>query len=677
MNALLRKEIRDTVRWLPLGIVLLGLLLAYSCQTIYAPNLSGQLYMATWFSSLLFGSFLSLVTFVPDEREAARAFLIHRAIAPNQIFRTRILVGLAVYFLGMFIPLIVVAVYLAAIGPERLPVSPWQVVPAFLAVIPGSIFYLSGIVIACRPANWFGTRLLPLAAAVGGSFLSISVSAEEPSYLSLPLYALSCGCTLLMAFAARHAFVRMPSRAAPARSSSVSPALPLVLLASSVLIVSAIGLLPINFIGQVYFRYPTTEFDKDGMPIYVVRGSAMNQNGTSEVLELIPMIEPPEPKPERIEVSSFGTPFVMAALGRPNKFDPRFVQQFGHRQIFLDPSGYLLVYQLNQALGSTLECIIASNAISLPNEPRGTPFSRTPRFLTVTPNYPQVNFSFAIPQPPTMQIDSSPRWTMVTSDGIKRVDLEKRTIESLLEQTVDSIGLSVTGGAEQVAFQTRDSIRVYRSDVSQADTQPSKFTLEATLQTTGDANGYLSYRDSENWTYLNGYGRQSNFNVTRCSAGMTRSYTFALPDEMQKSMGRGRSEAPFVFVALPPLLTVSSLAITHTFNDFNTFDYLPLIIQLLVNITLTVAVTRYRGLRSKLAALWLVLAGLLGLGVPLAVLAIYPVAVYEICTACQRRRRVENATCEHCSANWDALPSEGIEIVETRGVEALSPVGQA
>ena len=68
MNALLRKEIRDAVRWLPLGILLLSLLLAYLCQRMYAPQLSSLIFTATWFSAMLYGSFLSLATFLPDER---------------------------------------------------------------------------------------------------------------------------------------------------------------------------------------------------------------------------------------------------------------------------------------------------------------------------------------------------------------------------------------------------------------------------------------------------------------------------------------------------------------------------------------------------------------------------------------------------------------------------------
>jgi hypothetical protein len=180
------------------------------------------IFTATWFSAMLYGSFLSLATFIPDEREAARAFLGHRAITPNQIFRTRVTVGLLVYSLGMLIPLALLAAYLAAIGPERLPVSPWQVAPAVALVAVGSIFYFAGILIACRSANWFGTRLFPLATAVAGSFLSICLLTGAPLYVTLPTYLLSCASALLMAFAARHAFVRLPAQVHPTRVRSES-----------------------------------------------------------------------------------------------------------------------------------------------------------------------------------------------------------------------------------------------------------------------------------------------------------------------------------------------------------------------------------------------------------------------------------------------------------------------
>ena len=597
MNALLRKEIRDAVRWLPLGILLLSLLLAYACQSINAPSLSSVVYIATWFSTMLYGSFLSLVTFLPDEREAARAFLIHRAITPNQIFKTRITVGLLTYSLGMLIPLALLAAYLAAIGPERLPVSPWQVVPAIALVAAGSIFYFAGILIACRPANWFGTRLLPLATAVAGSFLSICVMAGAPLYVTLPLYSLSCASALLMAFAARHAFVRIPSQVPPTRVGSESQALRFVLLSASIILVGALGLIPLNFLKQTTYRYPTIEFDKDGTPVYVIRGLPVNRSGQNELLESIPMIDPSEPKPEGIDTSTSGTPFMLVGLSDSlNKFDPTYVQLVGNRKVFFDPSGYLFVYQSHQVFGEVLECVVASDTISLPHEPRGTPFKEIPRFLMDPAVYPQFNFGAQATQPPTVPYYSLKEWVFATSEGIIKTNIEKRTVELLLKESIDSVGFPLTGDSQRVAIQSGNSLRVFKSNAS-----------------------------------------------------------------------------PFVFGALPPLLVVGSSVIMQRFSDAKSLDtmaiaYLPLLMQILVAITLTIVATKHRGLSSRQTTIWVLLAAALGLGVPLAVIAIYPAAVYEICSGCHRRRRVENTSCEHCGANWEVLSTEGIEIVENEGV---------
>lgn len=680
MNALLRKEIRDAVRWLPMGIALLGVILIYVSRTIHAPSLSSQLTMIAWLSSLLYGSFLSLVTFLPDEREAARAFLIHRAISPDQIFRIRILVGLIVYGLGMLIPFGALAIYLASIGPVRLPVSPWQVVPAFLVIVTGTSFYFAGIAIACRPSNWFGTRLLPLATAIAGNCLPFILLIHIPMIVTVPVYALSCMSALVMAFAARHSFVRTPSELQPTRLRSMSMATNSVLLSSSILIVGAVGLLPVHFLDQAAYMYPTIEFDKDGMPIYAIRSSARNRGGINEVLESIPMTDSSDSKTEGIAISDIGPHFSINTLRVPsNQFDPTFVQasRDGQRQLYFDPSGYLLVYQVNPVLGMVLDYVIASDAVSLPNESRGTPFRRIPRFLTLASFYPSVPFGSERPHPTSAQFDRLAEWAFVTSDGIKRVDLQKRTIETLIEESIDSIGFPVKGGIERFAVQSGDSVRIYKSEMAEAGIEPKQFTLESTLKTGGKSGGFLRYLDSENWIYLDGYAMQRYFHVTRSIAGKTREYTFVLPRETLASLGRVRSESLFVFGALPPVLTIGSLIITQTFIDFNTNDYIPLFLQMMVSIALTFFASRYRGLRPRQMLLWCSLAVLFGLGVPLAAIAIYPLAVYECCSACHRRRRVEIASCEHCGANWDALPSEGIEVMESEAVETLVAAGPA
>jgi hypothetical protein len=528
-----------------------------------------------------------------------------------------------------------------------------------------------------------------LAAAVGGSFLSLAVLTGASLYVALPILALSYLSVLLIAFAARHAFIQMPSQVSPTRVRSKSMALDSVLLASSVLLTGAVGLLPLNFIGQTTYRYPTIEFDKTGMPVYVVRGSAVSRDGVREVLEMLPMSDPSEPKPENIELSEPAAQFMFGPLvDSTSKFDPTIVHSVGDRQVFFDPAGYLLVYQRNIGFGSMLEYVIASDAVTLPNEIRGRPFRKPPRFLVAQNfyhSYPPSSNSYGVPNPVTIPVQSLTQWTIATSDGFKQVDLEKRTIASLIKDPIDSIAIPVAGNLDRVAIRSGDSWRVYKGGTSKPNAETNPLALESTLQistnTSANPDAILNYQDSENWTFLeNGTFLDNNvaqreYHVTRSTSGKSRAYTFTPPRETLHSLGRIQSEASVVFGTLPPLLTVGSLAVSQTFADFQALDYWPLLLQCLVTIALTVFAARYRGLSFRQTALWGVLAGLIGFGVPLAVLAIYPVAIYETCNACQRRRRVENETCEHCGAHWDALPNEGIEILESGAMETMTAVG--
>ncbi|MBL8873665.1 MAG: hypothetical protein JNK90_28075 [Planctomycetaceae bacterium] len=457
------------------------------------------------------------------------------------------------------------------------------------------------------------------------------------------------------------------SQVSPARVVSHSLVLRFILLSSSLLVIGALGLLPINFVTPSTYRYATTEFDKTGMPIYVVRGPR-----SIEAFETIPMIDPAEPTPESIEIAEFGTPFMLGMFAESlNRFDPTRLQSMGDREVFFDPSGHLLVYRMQQGIGSQFESVISADGVSLPNEPRGKPFQKIPRLSGSVSFFPQANLNFALPNRASQPPYDSTDWQLVTNEGIWRLDLEKRTMELVLKESIDLLAFPSVGGDAKIAIQSGDSLRVYKRDGD----EPGKFTIESSFQIAAKAGGFLCYRDNDNWTYVDGYGKQDVFNVTRTLAGKTHEYAFSLPVETLRSLGRVRDESPFIFAALPAILTVGSLVVTQSFSTFSPLEFAPLFIQMLASIVLTIYATHRRGLGIRPTVAWCLLAGLLGLGVPLAVIAIYPVVVYEACTACGKRRRVEQATCEHCGAEWDTLPTEGIEIVESEEVKKLATVG--
>jgi hypothetical protein len=63
MNAWVRKEIKDSIRWLPVGMGLLVALIWYQLAT-QSPNFSAvrsePLFTLTWFVSAIFATFLGL-----------------------------------------------------------------------------------------------------------------------------------------------------------------------------------------------------------------------------------------------------------------------------------------------------------------------------------------------------------------------------------------------------------------------------------------------------------------------------------------------------------------------------------------------------------------------------------------------------------------------------------------
>jgi len=68
--------------------------------------------------------------------------------------------------------------------------------------------------------------------------------------------------------------------------------------------------------------------------------------------------------------------------------------------------------------------------------------------------------------------------------------------------------------------------------------------------------------------------------------------------------------------------------------------------------------------RSQL--IWILFAAFAGIGTWLAVISVYPRAVYEPCTGCERRRRIDRDRCENCGVEWPLPDSEGIALMGPR-----------
>ena len=113
-------------------------------------------------------------------------FLLHRPVERNKLLATKLAVGGAATLLMAALPVVVYSVWAAAPGTHPSPFQwsmtawCWQLVAQMLLV------YLGAFLCGLRPGNWFGSRLLPIAACA-------AVIVALPAYNYLGWWTLPIG----------------------------------------------------------------------------------------------------------------------------------------------------------------------------------------------------------------------------------------------------------------------------------------------------------------------------------------------------------------------------------------------------------------------------------------------------------------------------------------------------
>ncbi|HEY2410769.1 MAG TPA: hypothetical protein VGI40_00920 [Pirellulaceae bacterium] len=102
----------------------------------------------------------------------AQLFLLHRPVSRRRIFGVKLGVGLAMYLACGLLPLVVYAAWAATPGTHASPFEWSMTTDTWKTWMNLTTLYLASFLAGIRPAAWFGTRLLPLAAAGLGTFLS-------------------------------------------------------------------------------------------------------------------------------------------------------------------------------------------------------------------------------------------------------------------------------------------------------------------------------------------------------------------------------------------------------------------------------------------------------------------------------------------------------------------------
>jgi ABC-type transport system involved in multi-copper enzyme maturation permease subunit len=130
------------------------------------PFLSGEFLSYFMVLAALFAMALGFRQSAWESSQGTYLFLLHKPVARQAIFATKLAVGVLVFLGCSAIPIALYGWWAATPGQHSSPFHwGWTVTAWWIAVL-SSLLYLGAFLSGLRPARWFGTRLLPLAAAI-------------------------------------------------------------------------------------------------------------------------------------------------------------------------------------------------------------------------------------------------------------------------------------------------------------------------------------------------------------------------------------------------------------------------------------------------------------------------------------------------------------------------------
>ncbi|TWT75135.1 hypothetical protein [Allorhodopirellula solitaria] len=173
MKRLLWKELRENVRWLPIGM----LVVATACWIAYPQDrnssglLAGELLMQLAIVTPLLAFALGVVQSYRDLQPGPAAYLQHRGVTASQIFLAKTQAGFMLYAVSVIVPIAILALWVGANGMDWYPMRPAQVVPSLVFCLAAFAMHPAAMMVMSRTAIWWGTRCLPLVPVAAALFL--------------------------------------------------------------------------------------------------------------------------------------------------------------------------------------------------------------------------------------------------------------------------------------------------------------------------------------------------------------------------------------------------------------------------------------------------------------------------------------------------------------------------
>ena len=678
MKTIFIKELRDCLRWTPLGMVLglVMLWMVWPTDVSSATQMESSLITQLGLCASLIAIALGLLQSLFDIRNDSRGYLLHRPIERQKIFWGKVAAGYVAYMITLAVPVVAAMVYLQIRGIERMPTNALQVVPFLIVSVVIFLLHPTAIWIANRDARWVGTRLLPFIGAVAlivffnALFSELTVSWFLASIAGLlAVFAIFASFTLL---ASRHAFVHQAQL--PPRSSvswrSIAAMVGLVF--SGIVLYGAVVVFLDNSI-------PKTPQD------YITYGISMNDQGEWQQIA------------SRRPGGNFQEEETLArdinGEGEFKKVSKDWNQVQSAHLMNIQSWNHDRVNQQFRLLGSAVSKRFApssSGYVSLVgHRERVLAYDQENRLVSIiTPdgNFKNMHdatgaFDGRAGLPPLQQLDfvrGSANPFLFDKTGVYQLDGEKLVANKLIDGKVSNAVFLLPTKDHPASLWTVVDGTLTRYDLTplipgqemqQFSFLPNNFRLQNVIPVVqvvkSQAYPVEPLSDVETLDVLQtidgGFATvRNNLETDQATYAMLTSSggVEEIGEVKLSTMQTGHSE-DFLAWMLPPALMCCFFA-----GGFET----SMMIFVFVHALIAAVAAWWLGGRLDLSPrermIWTIIAAVLGFGAVIGLRSIYRKLVKERCSECNKATRVDLESCQHCGHAWDPPPQEGVEIFE-------------
>ena len=663
----------------------------------------------------LFALALGLLQTWFDHRTDARGLLLHRPVSAAGIFWGKLAAGFVCHTLIWLIPLSLTALYLEYIGPEQLPVTWRNVIPAAITSLVSFLFHPAAMWMVCRDARWIGTKCLPLSLPLVTCYTHNSVQIANGQMIVIAvIIPFSC----LIILAVKHAFTHQTFLPAASSKESRSWANMISLTLSSALLLAVAN----EYLAVIYSIRPQparqkttfrTAVSTDGR-LWELQETRIGYSATrTRRGRLLDSGQPAQT--DFIALDGTWTECQQADLpiwmsirqfGLFGRF--RFVgytvsTDHGGTVALFERHGRLHVYSSSSGKPGLVATVTPLGVYKPDQSPQG-------RFRNVW------SISYDLRDRNRQRRHLSGHRLLVDAGGIYQIDFDAGSIRKLTDKSVRYVAVVLPSGDQANAqLWAWDNNTVYRfSMTSTSSEQPLPPFDSTAANTSGDyrldgvkliPNGQwslawidnpksaklkVSVTDGGNVVFVaeptipnllvaddpttaNAVGRSVQYPTCRFGEadGTLSSTSVMLP-----AAGTDEIDVLYTLCPVPPIIVAGTALYYEASNA--AFDNVVIpalravlmlgrhksLLRLVVFHAILAAVgsillARYRGCSGRASAGWAMVGVFFGVTTWLTIIAVYPRRVTEKCMSCQRPRRIDLECCEHCDAEWEMLQPKG------------------